>query len=300
MIPEYHEGEDAMTWYPTSARSHGISERILCVLAATLLAGTALAQAPAEPAADKAAEAAELAKKLSNPVADLVSIPFQFNWNQGVGPNESTQFLLNFQPVIPFTISKDWNVISRWIMPYIAQPELFPGGKPVSGLGDVTFSLFLSPNSEGLIWGVGPVFGLPMTTDPLLGTGKWLIGPTAVALYQTRGFTFGALVNQQFSFANVGKEPRPYVSVAYMQPFVAYTTKKATTFTINTESTYNWEAQNGERWTLPVNFMISQVLRFGPFPCSLQIGAGYYAAHPDNGPTWKYRMAFVLILPKGK
>jgi hypothetical protein len=274
--------------------------RIACVLAATLLAATGLVRASTEEPADGKAAAKDLAEKLSNPIADLVSVPFQFNWNQGVGPNDSTQFLLNFQPVIPFTLTKDWNLVTRWIMPYVSQPELFPGGAPVSGLGDVTFSLFLSPNSKGLIWGVGPVFGLPMTTDPALGTGKWLIGPTAVALYQTSGFTMGALVNQQFSFANVGNEPRPYVSIAFMQPFLAYTTQKAMTFTINSESTYNWEAESGQRWTVPVNFIVSQLVKFGPFPSSIQIGAGYYAAHPDNGPKWKLRMAFVLILPRGK
>jgi hypothetical protein len=266
-----------------------------------LLAATAGAQEPAEaPPAGKGADSKDLAQKLSNPIADLVSVPFQFNWNQGVGPNESTQFLLNFQPVIPFELSKDWNLVTRFIMPYVSQPVLFAGGSPASGLGDVTFSLFLSPNSKGLIWGIGPVFGLPMTTDPALGTGKWLVGPTAVALYQTSGFTFGALVNQQFSFANVGKVPRPYVSVAFMQPFLAYTTEKATTFTINSESTYNWEAEDGERWTVPVNFIVSQVVKVGPFPSSIQLGAGYYAAHPAGGPTWKIRMAFVLILPRGK
>jgi hypothetical protein len=110
----------------------------------------------------------------------------------------------------------------------------------------------------------------------------------------------GALVNQQFSIANVGKQPRSDVSIAFMQPFFAYTTSTATTFTVNSESTYNWNEENGQKWTVPVNFIVGQIMKFGPFPCSIQIGAGYYAAHPDNGPTWKFRMAFILILPKGK
>ncbi len=142
-----------------------------------------------EPAGEKAAatEGAEaLAKKLSNPIADLVSIPFQFNWQEGYGPNDDLQFVLNIQPVVPFHITKDWNLIRRFIVPYISQPELAPGVGPVSGFGTITFSSFFSPvSSEGFTWGVGPVFGLPMTSNPLLGGGQWLIGPTAVALYQT-------------------------------------------------------------------------------------------------------------------
>jgi hypothetical protein len=187
-------------------------------------------------------------------------------------------------------------------VPYISQPEIAPGVGPVSGLGTITFSSFFSPaGSTGFTWGVGPVFGLPMTSDPVLGGGQWLIGPTAVALYQTGGgWTLGALVNQQFSIAETGNQSRPFFSQAFLQPFIAYTTKSAVTFTVNTESTYDWEATPGQRWTVPVNFLVSKLTRFGPFPFSIQVGAGYYAAHPDVGPTWKLRLAFTLLLPAQK
>jgi hypothetical protein len=262
--------------------------------------------AVAQPAEDEekppaAASAEELAKKLSNPVADLVSIPFQFNWQEGYGPNEDLQFVLNVQPVIPFHISKDWNLIERFIVPYVSQPVLGPGVGPVSGLGTVTFSSFLSPVSEsGFTWGVGPVFGLPMTSDPLLGGGQWLVGPTAVGLYQTGGWTMGALVNQQFSVADTGSANLPYFSQAFVQPFVAYTTKKAITFTIQSQSTYNWEAAPDQRWTVPINFLVSKLTRLGPFPFSIQAGGGYYAARPDVGPKWRMQLAFVVLLPVAK
>lgn len=271
------------------------------ILAATLLPAVAGGQAPEEKPPAPAQSAEELAKKLSNPIADLVSIPFQLNWNQGVGPNDDLQFQLNIQPVVPFTLSKDWNVIARMIVPYLSQPILFPGGEPASGLSDITLSLFFSPRgSGGLTWGVGPVFGLPMTTDPSLGTGKWLMGATFVGLMQSHGWTYGALVNQVFSVASTGSVHRNYVSQAFLQPFIAYTTKTAYTLTLNTESTYNWEAAPDQRWTVPVIAAVSKLTRLGPFPFSMQLGAGYYAAKPDNGPDWKLRISFVVLLPRGK
>src|SRR5262245_9095901 len=156
------------------------------------------------------ASSEELAKQLTNPVADLVSIPFQFNWQEGYGVNDDLQFILNAQPVVPFHISKDWNLISRFIVPYISQPEITPGVGPVSGLGTVTLSSFFSPANSKFIWGIGPVFGLPMTSNPVLGGGQWLVGPTAVGLYMCSGWTFGALVNQQFSIADTGNQDRPF------------------------------------------------------------------------------------------
>jgi hypothetical protein len=251
------------------------------------------------PAAAESAE--ELAKKLSNPIADLVSVPFQFNWQEGYGPNNDLQFYLNVQPVVPFHITKDWNLIGRFIATYLSQPELAPGAGPVSGLGTITFSSFFSPaDAKGFIWGVGPVFGIPMTSNPLLGGGQWLMGPTAVGLYMTGGWTIGTLVNQQFSVADTGNQSLPYFSQAFVQPFIAYTTHSAVTFTLDTESTYNWEGSPGQRWTVPIIFLVSKLTKFGPFPFSIQAGGGYYAARPDIGPKWKLRLNFILLLPTGR
>jgi hypothetical protein len=282
--------------------------RTAAVLAAALLAAPAWAQeaqeapakAPDAAAPAAAATAENLAKQLSNPIADLVSLPLQFNWNEGYGPNHELQFVLNFQPVVPFHISKDWNLIERFIVPFVSTPELAPGVGPVSGLGTVIFSSFFSPRNSGkFIWGVGPVVGLPMTSDPLLGGGQWLMGPTAVGLTQAGPWTVGALVNQLFSVATTGNQPRPYYSQALIQPFVAYTTKTAVTFTLNSLSTYNWEAASDQRWTVPVNLLVSKLTKLGPFPLSIQAGAGYYAAHPDIGPRgWRLQMQFVVLLPQ--
>jgi hypothetical protein len=257
-----------------------------------------------EAAGEKAAapEGAEaLAKKLSNPIADLVSIPFQFNWQQGYGVNDDLQFVLNVQPVVPFHLTKNLNMIARFIVPYISQPEISPGVGPVSGLGTITYSTFFSPvGSGGLTWGIGPVFGLPMTSDPLLGGGQWLVGPTAVGLYQTGSWTIGALVNQQFSIADTGNQDLPTFSQAFIQPFFAYTNKHAVTFTLQSQSTYNWEGDPDQRWTAPINFLVSKLTRLGPFPFSVQAGGGYYAAKPDVGPDWRLQLAFILLLPSAK
>jgi hypothetical protein len=276
--------------------------RLLVSLASMLLATCFLGAQ--EVAGEKAAAtegAEELAKKLSNPIADLVSIPFQFNWQEGYGVNNDLQFILNVQPVVPFHLSKDLNMIARFIVPYISQPEISPGVGPVSGLGTITYSTFFSPvGSGGLTWGIGPVFGLPMTSDPVLGGGQWLVGPTAVGLYQTGGWTMGALVNQQFSIADTGNQDLPYFSQAFIQPFFAYTNKHAVTFTLQSQSTYNWEGDPDQRWTVPINFLVSKLTRLGPFPFSIQAGGGYYAAKPDVGPDWRLQLAFVLLLPSAK
>jgi hypothetical protein len=242
----------------------------------------------------------ELAKKLANPVSDLVSVPFQFNWENGVGPNrDGMRMVLNIQPVLPISMTEKWNLIERWIMPYVAQPEALGSS---SGFGDVVFSSFVSPaGSTSLTWGVGPVLTLPPTTDPTLGTGKWSAGPTAVVLSIKGPWVYGMLVNQLWSFANASSADRASVNQAFIQPFLGYVTAGGITYTLNSESTANWAADDGSnRWTIPINFLISKLTKFGPFPFSVQGGFGLYAATPDDGPKWKLRTNFVLLLPRTK
>jgi hypothetical protein len=248
---------------------------------------------------DQTAQAEDLAKQLSNPVADLVSIPFQFNWENGVGGQDGLRFVLNVQPVVPFSISENWNMIGRFIVPYLQQPaELVPGSLAASGTGDIVASAFFSPKKGGLVWGVGPVFALPTTTDPLLGSGKWSVGPTAVVLKQTGPWTYGGLVNHLWSVADTSDVERRDVSQSFLQPFLAYTTKAALTFTLQSESTYDAKADSGEAWTVPVNVLASKVTRLGPFPFSIAGGAGYYVESPEAGPDWKLRLVFTVILPR--
>jgi hypothetical protein len=244
------------------------------------------------------AQDAELAKKLSNPVADLISIPFQFNYNDKIGPLENgKQSYLNLQPVIPVHLNADWNVISRTILPIVDQTDIAPGAGRQFGLGDTLQSLFLSPKAPGpggLIWGVGPALQFPTATNSLLGSGKYAAGPTGVLLWQSNGWTYGILANHLWSYA--GDSNRTNVNSTFLQPFVAYTTPDAWTYSLNTESTYNWVT---DKWSVPINGLISKLVRFGKLPVQIGGGLRYWAASPDNvGPKGLgYRFVVTVLLP---
>ena len=263
------------------------------VVAAVLLSSPAPAQAQQPPAAPGSTE--ELAKKLANPISDLVSVPFQFNWEQNVGPNEATRFILNVQPVMPFSLNKDWNLIARVIVPMVSQPPLVDGGEAAAGVSDILASFFFSPSKPGLTWGVGPAISLPSTTIPTLGTEKWSAGPTVVVLKQTGKMTYGALWNQVWSFS--GNITRADVNQMFLQPFFAYQATRTVTATIQSETTANWEVDEG-RWTIPINVIFAKLSTFGAFPASYQLGFGGFPVHPDVGPSWKIRGAIVILLPR--
>ena len=269
-------------------------------LAALVVVALAAGTAQAQEASSAGTSAAELAQELSNPIADLVSSPFQFNWDQPVGIDDDVRYTLNIQPVIPLTLSEDWNLVVRWIMPYVSQPRLAEGVGPSSGFSDIVGSFFLSPSKAGgVIWGVGPVFLLPTTSDPLLGTGKWGAGPTIVLLKQSGGLTFGGLANHIWSFAGsdtAGGVERSDVNKSFVQPFLSYTTPAAWTFTANVEAAADWEAD--DTWTIPLHLIVSKVVKFGPFPMSIGGGPGFYLAAPDGGPDWRFRVQATVILPK--
>ena len=240
-------------------------------------------------------DADHLAKQLSNPVAALISVPLQLNYDTGYA-NDGEKWLLNVQPVVPISLNDDWNMISRTIVPIADQHDVANSGSQ-SGLGDITQSLFFSPKkptASGWILGVGPAFLLPSATDDLLGTEKWGLGPTAVMLKQTEaGWTYGALVNHLWSVA--GDDDRADVSSTFLQPFLSKGLGQGRTATINLESTYDWEH---EQWTVPVNFTYSKVTKFGNQLVSLAGGLRYYAEAPGGGPDWGARFVLTLLYPQ--
>jgi hypothetical protein len=255
------------------------------VVCAALVATPALAQQ----------DSAELAKKLSNPVAALISVPFQFNYDHDIGPaDDGEKWQLNVQPVVPIELNEDWNVISRTILPVVYQDDIAPGANSQTGIGDIVQSLFFSPKaptSGGWIWGVGPVFLLPTGSDDLLTADQWGAGPTAVVLKQEKGWTYGMLANHIWSFA--GDDDRSDVNATFMQPFLSFTTPTAWTYGLNTESTYDWE---NEQWSVPVNATVSKVTRVGGQLVSVGGGLRYWADSPDNGAEGLGARFFVTLL----
>lgn len=265
---------------------------------AHLGAVVALVGACGGPAAAQSAGAdssAELAKKLANPISSMVSVPFQENVDFGIGADEGWKSTLNFQPVIPFQLGEDWNLITRTIIPIVAQHDVAGRGDQF-GLGDTLQSFFFSPSHPGpggIIWGAGPVVQYRTETDSRLGTGKWGIGPTAVVLKQSGHNTFGLLANHVWSVA--GDDERPDLSVTFLQPFVSHTTARAATFSLNVESSYDWKAK---QWVLPVIVQATQLTRFGRQPVSLGAGLRYYAARPEGGSEWGVRLIMTFVFAK--
>ncbi len=239
----------------------------------------------------------ELAKKLANPVASLISVPIQANYDENIGLNDDgSVWRINIQPVIPFSIGPDWNLITRTIMPIIDQTDIPIRGKGESGLGDVVQSFFFSPKQpvNGWILGAGPVFLWPTATDDGLGAEKWGVGPTAVALKQQGQWTFGMLVNHIESFA--GEDDRADVSATFVQPFFTYVTHTKTSLSFTTESTYDWE---NEEWAVPLIFSVSQMLKIGSQIFQVGGGIRYWADSPDGGPEdWGARIQLTLLFPQ--
>jgi len=271
-------------------------------IAAALFAALAIAGADARAqtgsgVASQSDSDAEVAKAALNPIAAMISLPLQYNYDRNIGPQEAGhRHLLNVQPVIPFSLGQDWNLISRTIVPLIDQDDVVPGTGGQSGIGDITQSLFFSPkkaSADGWIWGVGPVIYLPTASDDLLGADKWGLGPTAVFLKQEHGWTYGALVNHLWSVGGSGSSD---INSTFLQPFLQYTTNTLTTFGVNTESTYDWESR---KWSVPIQFLVSQFFRIGDQRLSLQAGARYWAEGPDSGPHgWGARVQLTFLFPK--
>lgn len=241
---------------------------------------------------------ADLAQELTNPLADLVTVPIQVNLDRRIGPaNDGTKVTTNVQPVIPFKVTEKWNVISRTIVPVVYQDDIAPGAGSQFGLGDINITAFLSPrepSAGGLIWGVGPVLLLPTATDAKLGGKKWGAGPAGVGLVMRGPWTVGALANHIWSFA--GDDKRQDISNTFIQPFLAYTWPSGWTASLQSEAGYNWKS---ETWSVPVNVALSKLVRIGALPVSLQAGVGYWAQSPDAGPEGiRFRLQANVVLPK--
>ena len=241
---------------------------------------------------------ADLAQDLANPIADLVTIPIQMSYDRDIGPDDrGSRLQTNIQPVVPFGLNEEWNLITRTIVPVISQEDIFPGAGSQFGLGDTSLTMFFSPKEAGpggVMWGIGPVLLIPTATESELGGKKWGGGPSGIVLKEIGAWTVGALVNHVWSFA--GDSERPDISNSFVQPFAAYTWPTAWTVSVQSETTYNWEV---ESWSVPLNLAVAKLVRLGKLPVSIQAGLGYWLDSPEAGPEgFRFRLQANFVLPK--
>jgi hypothetical protein len=281
-------------------RSNPIGEEIMKIKPAlTLIMALAAAVLLSTGVWAAGESAEELAKKIQNPVADLISVPFQNNFNFNVGPEDDLQYVLNIQPVVPIHLSTDWNLITRTIVPVISQPGFTPDQDRVNGMGDIQFTGFLSPsNSEGLIWGAGPIVQFPTNTDDRLGNDRWGLGASAVALKMSKGspWVYGALVNNVWSVG--GSDSDPSYSNLLIQPFLNYNFTGGFYLSSAPVITAAWKADSGDRWTVPLGGGIGKIVHLGRLPLNLQLQAYYNVVTPDDGADWQLRFQIQFLFPK--
>lgn len=252
---------------------------------AVVFAGSAMAQG-------SGTDAEALSKQAANPLADLISLPFQNNTNFGLGPYDRTTNILNIQPVVPFA---EGRIITRTIAPIVWIPEFTEeSGLSSWGLGDMMFTAFYAPPSEGLVWGVGAAFEMP-TGGAKRGSQKWSLGPSAVALYQPGDWTFGVLANNVWSFA--GKSERGDVNKGLLNLFLVYQLGGGWYVNSAPIITVDWEADSDQRWIVPVGAGAGKLTFVGKLPVNAQVGAYANVVKPDFGPDWQLRVQVQMFLP---
>lgn len=242
--------------------------------------------------ASSLAQDADLAQQLANPIAAIVSVPFQLNFDDNLGVNDTgSRTTLNFQPVIPFGLDNGANIVTRTIIPYVWQEDIVPGTSQ-EGFGDILFNAWYSDTTDGgLTWGAGPILRFATHSD--VSSKTFAAGITGIALQVTGPWTIGGLANHLW---DIEGDPVTPTNATFIQPFVAYTTPNSWTYTFTSESTYDWIAED---WSVPVNFSVSKLAPIGNVPINWQAGAGYWAASPEGGPEgWRFRLQAQIVIPR--
>jgi hypothetical protein len=245
----------------------------------------------------QAQESSETAKQAQNPIANLISVPLESDFNPQTGIHKDDSYVLEMKPVVPFRLSNDWTLITRTIIPVIQVPDLAPGVNGTSGLGDVQESLFLSPAKAGrVIWGAGPAISFPTATQSILGTKKLSIGPNVVVLRSQGHWLFGTLAQNLFSVA--GPSSRPDVNQMLLQPFVNYNLRHGWYLTSSPIITANWEVKPDQRWTVPVGGGVGRIIHLGKQPVNVYTQFFRNAERPDGTTHWSARFNMQFLFPK--
>jgi hypothetical protein len=250
--------------------------------------------------ADRSAgdDATEIAKKLQNPVGDLISVPFTNYTNFNVGPNKGTQDVLQIQPVIPIHVNPDWNVITRTVASLVWSPSFQPAASlPPFGMAPTSFTAFLSPANpiDGWVWGVGPVTQLPTISNKELGSNVWGLGPSFVVVKLAGPIVAGILVNNVFSLGGTTSRGGTHYNTFLFEPFFNYNFGGGWFVGTVPIMTANWDA-GGEKWTLPVGFQAGRVIKIrGKLPVKLEVGAYYNALRPPGAGTWQLLTEVALV-----
>jgi hypothetical protein len=249
------------------------------------------------PVAAAAQDETELAKQTQNPIADLISLPIQSNFNLGAGSSNDLQYIANIQPVVPVGIG-DWLMVNRPILPVLYQPELAPGVGEEWGIGDLVYqSYFVPPDlGGGLTLGFGPVFSFPTATDDALGSGKWAAGPGVVAMLPKGPWVIGGLANHVWSFA--GDSDRGDVTFTTIQPFINFNLPRGLYLVAAPIMTADWERDSGDRWTVPLGGGIGKVFKLGKLPINTSVQAYYNVERPDGVGRAQIRFQIQALFPK--
>jgi len=246
------------------------------------------------------ADTADEAAMAQNPVASVISVPLENNTiSLNSGPERAAVNELNIQPVIPFSLSSDWNIITRTILPVLSVPNPVPGESRTNGTGDLLFSAFLSPShASGWIWGVGTAIQAPTHSNQQLGNNNWGLGPTVVVLHLDKGssWVYGVLVNDVRSISS--RSGSHAYNNGLIQPFVNYNLPQGWYLVSSPIVTVNWTARGSQQWTVPAGGGVGKILHLGRLPVNLQLQGFYYAAAPTYGATWEVRTQVQFLFPK--